>query len=59
MSGLERRVRPRIEKESDLDAEASSDAAQSSESEDDNSREVPGSDGGDSDSVSILISQFP
>lgn len=44
-TGLERRVRPRIEKESEFDDEASSDAAQSSnESEDDNSSEGLGSD---------------
>lgn len=53
MTGLERRVRPRIEKESEFDdGEASSDAAQSSnESEDDNSSEVLGSDE-ESDNVS-------
>jgi len=53
MTGLERRVRPRIEKESEFDdGEASSDAAQSSnESEDDNSSEVLRSDE-ESDNVS-------
>lgn len=51
-TGLERRVRPRIENESDLeDRETSSEAAQShDESDSDNSGEALGSDG-DSENV--------